>query len=185
MTMGFTAREIELLLPNFRQLVVMVDTHCAAVERDLAQHLVCRPGCAGCCRHLTVFAVEAVHLARGLATLPIAVRTALGRRAGETAAADPCPLLEGGLCRLYATRPLICRTHGLPLLVAGEEGTRVDFCPENFQGLERLPAAAVLDLERLNLLLAAVNRDFLSRIAEHGVTLPERLSLSSALTLKL
>ncbi len=185
MTGKATADDIEALLANYRQLVAKVDGHCAAVAASHAEHLACRPGCDACCRHLTVFAVEAVHLARRLAGLSSEARKALVQGAGQAAATGPCPLLAGNLCQLYEDRPLICRTHGLPLLVKGEDGSRIDFCPENFRGLEELPAAAVLDLERLNLMLAAINREFLSRLAEFGIQLPERLALHSALTLKL
>ncbi len=94
-----------------------------------------------------------------------------------------CPLLAGGECLLYGARPLICRTHGLPLLVDDGAGRRVDFCPENFRGLESLPGEAVLDLERLNAALAAVDAHFAEEAFGGGKAPRRRLTLADALLL--
>ncbi len=176
---------LDQLLVDYRQLVAKVDAHVTAVGEACADQLACRPGCDSCCRHLTVTAVEAISLARALQALPAAEGAVLRERAGTAADGDACPLLAGGLCLLYAARPLICRTHGLPLLVEDEAGRRVDFCPQNFTGAASLPAALVLDLERLNTLLALINRQFLGRLQAAGLELPERLSLAAALALQL
>jgi len=73
-----------------------------------------------------------------------------------------CPLLRDGLCVLYASRPVICRTHGLPLLLRLDGEQRVDCCLKNFKNLHLadLPGSSLLDLERLNLVLASVNYVF-------------------------
>jgi Fe-S-cluster containining protein len=148
------------LLANYRQLVARVDELCRQITNDWGEYLVCRPGCDSCCRHLRLFPVEAAALAVALDGLSPQVRDQLLVRAAGCGEDDPCPLLIGGLCQLYADRPLICRTHGLPLLLEGEEGRRIDFCPRNFQGVAALPAGAVIDLEKLNTALTAINRLF-------------------------
>lgn len=46
-------------------------------------------------------------------------------RKAEAAGQRPrllCPLNEGGLCRLYRHRLLICRSHGVPATLAGPDG---------------------------------------------------------------
>jgi len=109
-----------------------------------AERLQCRRGCSACCvDDLTVFEVEAER-----------IRT----HCSEVLASEPhpigaCAFLDGdGACRIYADRPYVCRTQGLPLRwFAEDEGgapeRQVEFrdiCPLNESGtpLESLPAAS-------------------------------------------
>jgi len=116
-----------------------------------------------------VTALEADAVRDHLATLPQEVREALASRA---VLGDPsfCPALEAdGRCSIYAARPLICRTHGLPIRFAPAEapGTRsharslpmIDACPKNFAGedLGALDAASVLDQATLSTVLGALD----------------------------
>ena len=179
-------RDLGNLLASYRQLVAKVDGHASTVVREHGEELACRPGCSDCCRLQTVFAVEGVALALALQGLPEEELSRLREGEGNHSSEALCPLLRGGLCPLYAARPLICRTHGLPLLVADGDGRRVDYCPHNFRGVATLPGGAVLDLDRLNLLLAAVNRQFLAAWVGQGrPPLPERLRLTAVLRLQL
>jgi hypothetical protein len=174
--MSFALREKDLA--NYHALVRKVDELCAAVHREFADQILCRAGCSGCCRELTLFPVEAAALLAALSGLP---REAAARIAA--AAADgrngTCPLLADGLCLLYASRPIICRTHGLPLLltVAGEN--RVDFCPENFREAKALPGKAIINLELLNQALVAVNALFIETTAAAFLKSGQRQSISA------
>lgn len=165
------------LLQNYRALVAKVDSFCHSVENTYAQHISCNAGCDSCCRHLSLFPVEAHALAAAAAELPPAEAERL-RRHVAVAAPDRCPLLKNGLCLLYNHRPLICRTHGLPLLIKDDSGTRVDCCPHNFTGLETLPGGAVLNLETVNAALVAINAVFVAALTEDD--LPERISIAEA-----
>ena len=163
-------------LDNYLALRDRVDELCAGTCRRLAAEISCRPGCDACCRHLSIFAVEAAALAAELETLPALQADLIRRKAAQAGADTPCPLLHEGLCLLYRARPIICRTHGLPLLIAREDGNEIDFCPENFRGLKSIPGADVIDLERLNALLAAINAVYLKTVPD-----PERLTMAEAL----
>src|SRR5437764_8097636 len=104
----------------------LVDMHC--------KHLACRPGCHDCCTDLTVSPVEYASILNDL------------RAAGVTADTLPfdpaaaCAFLSDGLCMLYRLRPLICRTHGLPIAFLNEQEDgpdgsdgpvmSVSFCPK-------------------------------------------------------
>lgn len=72
---------------------------------------------------------------------------------------------EGG-CRIYAVRPFVCRTQGLPLAWFEEDEDeflveRRDICPENraVGPLEDLPVAAVWQLGPAELELERRARD--------------------------
>ncbi|MFA5985107.1 MAG: YkgJ family cysteine cluster protein [Methylococcaceae bacterium] len=83
---------------------------------------LCRRGCDGCCRRLAeiprLTADEWALLRVGLAALPaeqlLELAQALAELAGQTARPIICPLLElaSGACRVYAYRPVACRTYG-------------------------------------------------------------------------
>ena len=172
------------LLANYQALVARVDELCRQVGADWGAHIVCRLGCDSCCRHLNLFPVEAAALSAALHALPPAKVAELQARARCAASDDPCPLLVAGSCQLYAARPLICRTHGLPLLIKGADGPQVDYCPKNFAGVTSLPAAAVIDLERLNSALVAINQLYLRESRGDAKSSAERLAIAAALLLR-
>lgn len=129
---------------SYRQLIEHVDKLTARLSSQYARHLVCRSGCSGCCRHhLSVFAVEAAAVRQAVDVLPEPLRQRLTQQAHKVlemeAHGEPtaCPMLVDDRCSIYAARPLICRTQGLPLLLEADDGeAEVDFCPLNFTAPE-------------------------------------------------
>ena len=123
------------------EVVALHDEVDAQVQPLVALHaerLQCRRGCTACCvDDLTVFEVEAER-----------IRV----RCSEVLESEPhppgaCAFLDGdGACRIYADRPYVCRTQGLPLrwFAEDESGGPVelrDICPlnESETPLEALP----------------------------------------------
>jgi Fe-S-cluster containining protein len=172
-------------LANYRILVERVDVLGQRIEAEFRAQIACRRGCDACCRHLSLFWVEGVALAQALDDLSESVAEGIRERARRAAADGPCPLLESGACLLYTARPIICRTHGLPLLAGEGEARRIDYCPENFRGIDTLPAGAVIDLDRLNTTLAAINALFVSEVFHGQPPDRERLTIAEALLLEL
>ena len=115
-----------------------------------------------CChQNLSVSTAEMAWLLEGLAALDKGVLARLEERVDSSELdGDICPLLEDDRCVAYGFRPLICRSHGLPIRVKEEAGDRRDVCPLNFEGkpsLEDVNIDHVLDVERANQLLALIN----------------------------
>lgn len=141
------------------QLRARVDAHFAAAVERTPDAFACRPGCAQCCHQLfSVFEVEAAPIRAGLAALPEAVRARVQAQ-GEDPALEHCALLVDSECAVYDQRPLICRSHGLPIAVADEAAPdgplRVDHCPLNFVD-EPPPRPSVLVLDAVNRPLAVL-----------------------------
>jgi Fe-S-cluster containining protein len=76
--------------------------------------------------------VEEQYLAEGFASLSDDQKRNVCSRAVQVVkvyASSPedvrimCPLNEGGMCVLYEHRPMICRMHGVPYEMAGEDGS--------------------------------------------------------------
>jgi Fe-S-cluster containining protein len=168
-------------LAPYRTLRDQVDQLCGRIVTEFAGQIRCRAGCAACCLLQGVLPVEAASLALAWRDLPEASADRLRGQAQLAAAGERCPLLDGDLCSLYAARPIICRTHGLPLLIEEAAGTRVDRCPLNFTGLTTLPGSAVIHLERLNCALVAANRHYLATCFPHAAP-AERIPLRQLLT---
>ncbi len=144
-------------LDHYRSLLRRVDEFAAGVFREYGRLIACSPGCDSCCTLETVNAIEAWTLLSHAASLGSAERYAIRRRAEDgPGERGECVLLANGLCAVYAARPIICRTHGLPLYVDGT----VDFCPRNFGGVGRIESPYILGLDALNTMLGAVNLRF-------------------------
>jgi len=69
--------------------------------------LACAPGCTDCCLDdLTIFEIEAKYI----------LGTATGLHGQSPSAVGGCAFLSAsGECRIYDSRPYVCRTQGLPL----------------------------------------------------------------------
>jgi hypothetical protein len=168
-------------LANYHTLVGRIDELCAAISGEFAGKISCRAGCSSCCRELTLFPVEAAALLLALSQLP-PDRAAHLDGTDTTSADGSCPLLVNGLCLVYTDRPVICRTHGLPLLYREAESVRVDFCPENFQGVTSLPGSMAINLELLNQALVAVNEHFIKNSLPGFLKDGQRRSISEIIT---
>jgi Fe-S-cluster containining protein len=167
-------------LRNYRTLLKKVDERCREIERNCRAHIACRKGCAECCRHFSIFPVEAAALSEALQRLTKEQADHILEKARNSTPESPCPLLEKRICLLYKARPVICRTHGLPLLYVQDGQTIVDFCPLNFRDLDSIPGNAVIHLDRLNEMLASVNRLFVAEFFGFSVK-ADRLSIAEAL----
>ena len=112
-----------------------------------------------------------------------------------------CALLKEDACTFYAQRPLICRTHGLPLLYLAEEydesGGRVgdeapdwqiSWCDLNFNTVteetmeEIFDPEDVLNMEEWNTILRELNQDFLETEEGSPFRGKKRISLKDLFT---
>jgi len=161
------------LFGQYRNLIVKVDAYSRRIHDQFRTRIACRRGCSDCCRQqLKLLPVEFYFLRQRFALLPEDTQGII-KTAGDS---TDCILLHRGACLLYSHRPIICRTHGLPLLVTENGRQRRDCCPKNFDlhSLADLPPSAVLHLERLNTILVLTNRIFAGRA---GVEAGERIPL--------
>ena len=145
--------------PYLVQLRAGVDQHFSGAMTRSPDAFRCGPGCASCChRRIDVFAVEAMPIATALAELGARdpeLMARIRRQADDPEYAQICPLLVDDRCSVYGSRPLICRSHGLPVLVETDDGPAVSVCPLNFDEQE-IPGASILNLEALNAPLAVL-----------------------------
>ncbi len=149
----------------------LTDKLSAHEEKLLARYseqIVCREGCSSCCILQSVFPVDA-YIIYNAVTSGAVDRSSL--EFDETP--GMCAFLKNGLCSVYAARPVICRTHGYPVLVEGS----IDFCPKNFSGVKSIESEHILDLENLNMAVASINILF-QKETDDGFFQKERITMS-------
>ncbi len=141
-------------------LSARVDAFFVRVQAAHPSAMQCRRGCSTCCqRDLRLLPVEWRRVAEAVEALPPddrnAIRAAIDMPA-QSSAADRCVLLApDGSCRVFAARPLVCRSHGLPIRLEGHRTT----CALNFPGtLETVPEADVLDQGQLSVVAGLIDR---------------------------
>ncbi|HZV82193.1 MAG TPA: YkgJ family cysteine cluster protein [Geobacteraceae bacterium] len=171
-------------LANYRLLVSRIDELTARIGSRFTEHIACRPGCSSCCRHITIFPVEAYALATALTTLSEESRPYLATL-DEMREDGSCPLLCNDRCLAYADRPIICRTHGLPLLTEIDGQQKIDYCPENFRNISSLPGDGVMNLDTVNRTLVAINAQFVHETADPDISGKDRFSIAEIVRMAL
>ena len=152
---------------KYQQLITEVNDLTARLNERYRAHLQCQSGCSGCCHHhLSVFPVEAANIKSAIQDLPQILQERIYQQAISIVEhnTEICPLLVNDKCSIYDSRPIICRTQGLPLLYEAEDGNQeVDFCPLNFtaeNATSALEENHLIPLDALNLKLSIANLEF-------------------------
>lgn len=98
-------------------------------------NIICKPKCSSCCVNLTVFQIEFESIKHEMGTD--------GFDIGSVTFDDQatCGFLKNDLCQIYKYRPIICRTHGIPISFQNDDDPvepyiAVSFCDLNFEDLD-------------------------------------------------
>ena len=104
---GFTPEKIADTVIAFYEKIDALSAHIEAQLAEKGMKLACKAGCCHCCRDdLTLTQAEASVIRKLFPNI--------GKE--KPHASGACAFLDDkGLCRIYAARPYVCRTHGLPL----------------------------------------------------------------------
>ena len=141
---------------SLRALHAKLEAHWSRVTDGVS--IECSARCVSCCHtRLSVCRVEADYIRAGIAAGVLSSvegipDSATGPRwvLGNPEVAACAFLSPEGVCRIYPFRPLICRSHGIPVSVDGD----LDVCPANRHLSRTVPP---LNLELLNTLLFAID----------------------------
>ena len=122
----------------------------------------CGKQCHACCQpDLSISQLEADGIKLYLHTQPHLVEQLKQLQQKNPHKNQRCEFLDkSGLCSIYPVRPLICRSHGAPILVQiDKKKEALDCCPLNFEeGLQDLQPGDWIHLETLNTMLTLINR---------------------------
>jgi Fe-S-cluster containining protein len=147
------------LFAPYYQLRDEIDALCESLEKEHHQHLNCRKGCDLCCMAISVFPVEFYAIKaelnqESISELPVPQNN------------EDCRYLVDHNCVIYPSRPVICRTHGMPLLYRSMEGDdwELSCCELNFTGyrLEDFSPENTYPMDRINSQLFMINKNFVA-----------------------
>lgn len=152
---------------HYRQLLKRVDEKFSEIYEAHKPQFQCGRGCFGCCRSgLTITNVEAEHIRHWLNEHPDALPAILEADKAPHHGDKFCKFLAAdGSCLIYEVRPIVCRSHGAPLLVPALDDSGEldgDVCPLNFKDFDlgNLGAKDWIRVDTLNTILVRVDLEF-------------------------
>lgn len=165
-------RTVDAILEDYREFLSDVSEESDRLTEIYKEYMVCRKGCSQCCTNLTLLPLEWYALDKVVKDGNL--------HPHKFESDERCTMLDNDACIVYSFRPLICRTHGLPLLYLTEEyndaGIRIkteepdwqiSWCDLNFTEVSEetmediFDPEDVLNMEEWNLILGKLNREFL------------------------
>jgi Fe-S-cluster containining protein len=163
-------------IKKYRELVEECDSMSERLASIHSKHMQCRRGCNSCCVNLNVFPVEFYSILDNLSREGLELSF---DESGECGFID-----ENGGCRLYKYRPIICRTHGLPIVFHEEQDGQmvgnVSFCDMNFRDIDEsfvFDKYNTLNIDAVNDKFFAVNLEFITNNPELGFDITTRIPL--------
>ena len=143
-------------MSRYAELAGKVDAFFARVWDRHGGDMACARGCSDCCAAgLTVTGAEADAIRAEVAGWAPDQRADLAR-----SQLVGCAALDAqGRCRIYAARPIVCRSHGAPIRMRDARSLPVvQACEKNFRTTTP-DADCVLDQTTLSAMTLAVDRD--------------------------
>ena len=146
-------------IEKYREVRNAIDKQVSALEKKHNKHMVCRKGCDLCCMDYSIFPVEFYSVLKDLKS-----RNFIPEKNNQESE-NGCVFLVNHACTIYAERPVICRTHGLPLLFANDDGDfELSACELNFTNFdfEDFNMDNTFHQDKYNSMLFIVNREFIN-----------------------
>ena len=114
--------------PKYLALRDEVDKLCSNLYSVHSESMLCKSGCDDCCMNFGILSIEFSYI--------LSVLKAEKHKFKRVNDSQTCPFLIDHQCSIYIHRPLICRTHGYPILQMGESELELTFCHLNFKEVE-------------------------------------------------
>ncbi len=118
MRLASTNRIPDSAFSGYYSLRDEIDAKTDAISSFYREDMACSAGCSGCCMPISLLPLEFYAIRRELEKAG-GLRKALSDQDNENQ--SRCVFLKNSLCLIYSSRPVICRTQGLPLLYYSDE----------------------------------------------------------------
>jgi Fe-S-cluster containining protein len=150
---------------EYRALRNKVDNVSSSLSRQHATHLQCKMGCDLCCMDYSILPVEFYSILEELKSRGFK-KDNLQLKGKKD---EDCIFLKNHACTIYESRPLICRTHGLPLLYTNNDGEwELSTCELNFTAFnfENFSEQNTYAQDKFNSKLFLLNREFITEFED-------------------
>lgn len=146
----------------------VTDVNCTRLAKMHGHQITCKKGCSSCCVNLSVFPVEFE-----------AIREEMKKDGFDISSVTfdenaTCGFLKNDLCQIYKYRPVICRTHGLPIVFLNDDNPseifkEVSFCELNFNNFDEdddedggliFNDENTMDIDELNTAFFKINQQY-------------------------
>lgn len=152
------------VLNRYYEFRKVTDINCMRLVKAHKKQIVCKKGCSSCCVNLSVFPVEFEAIKREMAADGFDIASVVFDDKAT------CGFLKDDLCQIYKYRPIICRTHGIPIAFSNEDDPaeifkEVSFCDLNFDNFDDDEGLVfsdenTLDIDELNTIFFKINYEF-------------------------
>jgi Fe-S-cluster containining protein len=153
---------MEKYIEEYLALRAEIDGHCSRLWQIHKNQMQCKSGCSMCCQSFRILPVEYYVIQNLLISAEIPSFVSRGKDKKK------CRFLINDACTIYENRPLMCRTHGFPLVRINEEADayEVSFCELNFKGfnLNKFTEKNVFEEDKMNSQLFLLNKRFVDEI---------------------
>ena len=181
------------VLDNYNVLLQKTDEKSMEITTRYQEKIRCGKGCHSCCLHgLTVNGLERENIRQHLIANPALVVKVEANARANPHKGQRCTFLDAdGACLVYEARPIVCRSHGVPLKTALDPDATVHIsssemhlsvCPLNFSdmNLKDVGDHYFINLDTLNTILVLFNQQFDAKNAEKRFLLTPRDILGPA-----
>lgn len=148
---------------KYKLLLKEIDQHSAFLEDIHHKYMKCRNGCDLCCIDFSVFPIEFYFILNELK------KQNVKHEPGRDLSTDICVFLMNNSCTIYQQRPIMCRTHGLPLLYANDDVEwELSACELNFTTFDYddFTMENTLPQDKYNSKLFLLNREFIAEFTD-------------------
>jgi Fe-S-cluster containining protein len=148
---------------KYKLLLNEIDQRTAFLDDMHHKHLKCKNGCALCCIDFSVFPIEYYFILNELN------KQNVKHKPDKDLSTDICVFLLNNSCTIYNQRPIMCRTHGLPLLYANNNGEwELSACELNFTEFDfnNFTMENTLPQDKYNSKLFLLNREFIAEFKD-------------------
>lgn len=150
------------IFSDYKSLRDEIDSKCTRLWNMHHSRMSCKNGCSLCCQSFKILPVEFHSIQSSLSEKNVTIN--------KKHKSDQCKFLVNNSCSIYEERPVICRTHGYPLIRLNEEAGayEVSFCELNFIDfkLEKFNRNNVFYEDKYNSKLFMLNKRFINHLTE-------------------
>lgn len=152
-----------MVLNDYLALIEKVDQKADEISNKQKESINCQKGCHSCCLPgISVSKIEASAIKKFIVQNPEVLEVAKTLQKENPHGGRRCKFLDSqGGCVIYSSRPIICRTHGLPVRLKEKDQVIESCCHLNFtDGLGQVQQYSWINLDLLNSLLALINTKY-------------------------